>query len=701
MNLFRGTQIYYLILCLVFIIGGSYLIFKGFYHYIENFDVVDLIIKKINLYKDSITLFFSSFFIGLILWRFKLLSHRTLSLSFLIILFFSNNLSFIPICLFFVLTCLSLNTLLRRIFNIPKNEYFLNFYLGYVFLSILLTIFSFFPINNSLFYLSIFTPIIIFTFKENASLYQLCLNKIINKETKVSSISHLLILALLSIYFFVSLMPEQGHDALVHHLYFAAYVKNFGFWDYNFQNYIWALFPQSADQTISFFYMFGDEISARLSLFLFLLILITIFYKILVELNLKNKSLGILLLLTCPVLFLISTSLYIDIYWTSSLLMIIYVVIRAYKQNLDNFELYLVAFTALALTIKFITALYILSGILVFLIYAKKGYIIKYSSIVFSTPKNYIFIIFGLFPYIYSYFKTKNPVFPFFNNFFQSEYFTINNFTNPLYHYNDFHKILYDITFHSYKFIEGSFGSFGFIWLFLFLPMTFFYLHKAKSNRIFIIMYLFCFFSIFSIFYFQSYLRYIFLVYPLFTVLIIRFYDVENNTVSEQNYFYKKLLSFLIVLTIILNALHLNSATHYGLLDFDTIFGKGGQKFRQFEDTFISWKSSTNRINEYDASPNKRVLYISPAQAGNLKGHALYLNWHNNNNMQNFIDSINENNFSQYLKNNEIDYVVLWKPYLDNPTFAKIKLEKNLMLSRIEKELRILYPNDPFAYIVR
>jgi len=700
MNLFKGNQIY-LFLCFVFIIVGSYFIFKGFYHHIENFDVIDVIIKKINLYKDSVTLFFSSFFIGLILRRYRLLTYRILSLTFLIVLFFSNNLSFIPICLFFVLTCFSLTTLLRRFFNIPKNEYFLNFYLGYVFLSILLTFFSFFPINNALFYLSIFTPIIIFTFKENVSLYQLCLNKIINKEPKAFSISHLLILALLSIYLFVSLMPEQGHDALVHHLYFAAYVKNFGLWGYNFHDYVWALFPQSADQTISFFYMFGDEISSRLSLFLFLLIFITTFYKILVELNLKNKSLGILLLLTCPVLFLISTSLYIDIYWASSLLMIIYVVIRAYKQNLNNFELYLVAFTALSLTIKFITALYIFSGILVFLIYAKKSYIIKFLGKVFSSPKNYIFIIFALFPYIYSYFRTKNPVFPFFNKFFQSEYFSIDNFTNSMYHYNDFYKILYDITFHSYKFIEGGLGSFGFIWLFLFLPMTFFYLHKTKSNRIFVIIYLFCIVSIFSIFYFQSYLRYIFLVYPLFTVLIIRFYNVENNTISKQKYFYKKLLSFLIVLTIILNTLHLNSATHYGLLDFETIFNNNGQKFRQFEDTFISWKSSTNKINEYDSNPNKRILYISPSQAGNLKGHALYLNWHNNNNLQNFIDSINKNNFNQFLKDNKIDYVILWKPFLDSPTFSNIKLEKNEMLSIIEKELRILDPDDPFAYIVR
>ena len=186
MQLFKKNQIYF-ILYFVFIIGGSFFIFKGFYYYIENFEVIDVITKKINLYKDSITLFFSSFFIGLILRRYRLLTYRTLSLIFLIVLFFSNNLSFIPIFLFFVLSCLSLTTLLRRFFNIPKSEHFLNFYLGYVFLSILLTFFSFFPINNGLFYLFIFTPIIIFTLKENVDLYQLCFKKIVNKETKASS----------------------------------------------------------------------------------------------------------------------------------------------------------------------------------------------------------------------------------------------------------------------------------------------------------------------------------------------------------------------------------------------------------------------------------------------------------------------------------------------------------------------------------
>ena len=84
-----------------------------------------------------------------------------------------------------------------------------------------------------------------------------------------------------------------------------------------------------------------------------------------------------------------------------------------------------------------------------------------------------------------------------------------------------------------------------------------------------------------------------------------------------------------------------------------------------------------------------------------MKGHALFLNWHNSTNLQNFVDSINENNFGLFLKDNKIDYVVFWKPILDRSSFRKIKLEKNKTITLIENELQLLNSNDPFTYKVR
>ena len=84
-----------------------------------------------------------------------------------------------------------------------------------------------------------------------------------------------------------------------------------------------------------------------------------------------------------------------------------------------------------------------------------------------------------------------------------------------------------------------------------------------------------------------------------------------------------------------------------------------------------------------------------------MKGHALFLNWHNSTNLQNFVDSINENNFGLFLKDNKIDYVVFWKPILDRSSFRKIKLEKNKTITLIENELQLLNSNDPFTYKVK
>jgi len=663
MRIFTRNSIYFFVSIISLIIATFFTV-HGLLQYTD--DSWSIILKYAH-YKDSIFVFFLAFLLLFFLNKLKLLSNRNAFILSLLLLPFFNSLLFLLFLIFFILTCLSLAYVFQKYLSVINNEYFLNFYLGYSLLIILLTAFTFFSINNILFYSIFFLLIIIFAHIHNKELYKLFMSQVIRNKNFSLSLFEMLFISLLAIYLFVCLMPEKGYDALAAHLYIPSYIKNYGYWAYNFQDYVWALMPLSGDLTISFFYMYGSEVFSKLSLFVFLIILLIVFYKTIENLGIKNKSLGILAILSCPIIFLQSTSLYIDIYWITSLMMILYVCVRAYKKNLKNYELYLVAFASLSISIKYISVLYLIVGLLIYFILSKKQ-MFQLLWRILSKPVNYIFIISGLFPYIHSLIKTGNPVFPFFNGFFESIFYAKTNFNNPLYNYNEYHRFLYDVTFNSQKFIEGGTGSFSFFWILFFIPMFFYYFIKKDSKKIFIYLFYFSILSLFTVFYFQSYLRYIAFVYILLVILLVRFYDIELSTNSKLPYAYKKYFNFLLFTSLFLNILHLNSATNYGYLSLDVLSDR--HKLTTYQDKFIPVKSSVEKLNAYDSNFEKRVLFISAPQAGNLKGYALFLNWYNTTLLIDFIQSINSNNFRYFLDKYKVDYVILDEPRLQNNSLS-------------------------------
>ena len=82
-----------------------------------------------------------------------------------------------------------------------------------------------------------------------------------------------------------------------------------------------------------------------------------------------------------------------------------------------------------------------------------------------------IFALLGAIPYATAYRVTGNPVFPFFKGYFKSPLHPPVNFQPPAIFDRGFRlETLFDMTFHSNRFLEATTGAAGFQWRLLVVP---------------------------------------------------------------------------------------------------------------------------------------------------------------------------------------------------------------------------------------
>ena len=128
------------------------------------------------------------------------------------------------------------------------------------------------------------------------------------------------------------------------------------------------------------------------------------------------------------------------------------------------------------------------------------------------------FSLLGSVPYVRAWLISGNPVFPFYNGIFKSEYFPPENFSQPHFMRGFSWDTIYQITFDSGKYLEASAGASGFQWLLLLcggiaaLLLT----HRWRGAWIALIGIL----MVAAVFQHQSYLQYIFPATILLAVLI-------------------------------------------------------------------------------------------------------------------------------------------------------------------------------------
>lgn len=316
---------------------------------------------------------------------------------------------------------------------------------------------------------------------------------LINKKNK--ALFPILFLFLI-FYIIPSSYPIFAADSMAYHIALPLKILLHTNYDYNvieqvgFGNY--AILPQM-------FYLYlmalgGTKalaLFAMLISFLILLMILRIGTKI--ENNHLFINLIVLVYLSTPLIYHLSTTLYVDVfavYFVMSAIMgLIYLKTKLILRNVFIYSFILgTAMFAKQQAAFFVVPLAFLLIFLVIITFIKKEInLVKtlkvsfLSLVIFSLPFVPIILII--------WYKTGNPLFPFLNEYFQSPYFDLTKFydpfdTNPL---SLSPQSIFSIVFNTSKNMEIDNGALGYYLLFILgLPLTFIFNRKKESIFIFL-----------------------------------------------------------------------------------------------------------------------------------------------------------------------------------------------------------------------
>jgi len=169
-----------------------------------------------------------------------------------------------------------------------------------------------------------------------------------------------------------------------------------------------------------------------------------------------------------------------------------------------------------------------------------------------------VFVVFGLVPYLYCYSLTGNPVFPYFNGIFKSDYFyKSQSFNNPIFNQSLSYRTLYDMTFHGSWYLESLDHPISLTYLMFFAPIVYFIIQNIRKLKIILIA---CqvFLAAIGIYIFQSYFRYLLPSLVLYVVLIAALIEYLK---TNQRQIYQ-ISMFSIFLSLPISVIHIPDPTH-------------------------------------------------------------------------------------------------------------------------------------------
>jgi hypothetical protein len=262
----------------------------------------------------------------------------------------------------------------------------------------------------------------------------------------------------------LALKPEVSEEGLARHLVFAAHLANEHVWTFDVQKFTWAVFPTGGESMFGLAYLLGGEGAARLLNFALLAAMCWMLHERL-HIRVPGWIAAALSggLATLPITQMVTGSLSIE-NWVAAYMLGAVLMLRLHKKERRSIYAWVsAAFAGAACACN-------LSGF-VFLV----PFYVAFASM--TRPSAWITgaliaLSIGLFPYLEAMLRTANPIFPYFNNFFRSQFYdTVTAFRDSPYHEKLSWRVLYDLTFHSRRFGAGSDGAFGYT-LFLLLPVS-------------------------------------------------------------------------------------------------------------------------------------------------------------------------------------------------------------------------------------
>lgn len=475
------------------------------------------------------------------------------------------------------------------------------------------------------------------------------------------------------VHFSVALMPEVGHDALAMHLFIPGHLAARHEWGFDVNTYVWAVMPMLGDWLFSIGYMLAGEQAARLINVGFIFVLGWLIRDLVLWAggNAIGARWAVLLFLTTPLTFTESSSLFIESIWTAFVVAGSLAVFKLVQSDDDQATHLPTAGILLggALAAKAVTFI-ILPVLFLVLVWRYRAWA-KPRLIGAIALGLVLFLAIGSIPYATAWYLTANPVFPFFNHIFQSPHWPAVAFEPP----TVFAKgltwdVLYQVTFHSEKFLESRAGSAGFQWLLMFTPALLILL-AARHNRG-LVLFVVAALSVALTFQSIAYLRYVF---PSFAWVAAGI-GVAISVGYTGSVVFRRFLFVIGWTVILLNVAFFESGTNYGDLSPQALVSKTGRE--TYLNNRLPIRNAVELVNNFNTGHTPVAVFSSPLAAG-LNSDGLYPNWYNYRFNAKVSETKTSGDMAELFMDQGVDYVIL-----DNNWGT---LEKRMMIEGVTQKL--------------
>lgn len=366
----------------------------------------------------------------------------------------------------------------------------------------------------------------------------------------------------------VGLMPDMGWDSLAMHLFVPGHMAHRAMWGFDAETYAWAVMPMLADWLFSVSYILAGEQAARLANIMFLFVLCRLVYDLAIFAGATRSTAywGVLLLLSTPLTFTETSNVMAECVWASYFVAATACLLRFGEEPLKNRpQLVLGGFLSGAALAAKAWSFVTLPALALSVVAFYPG-LLRRLCTVFTALGLLCFLTVGSIPYATAWLVTGNPVFPFFNGIFKSPLFQASNFNDSRWSAGISWSTMYDVTFHSARFIEGTNGVAGFQWLLALVPSAF-VLATTRNRRGATVL---CagITSVAAVFSITSYMRYVF---PSQSLLLAAISAALPAFPSRLRW----LTCGLLGLSIVLNILLLNTGpNNYSEFPLQTIYSR-------------------------------------------------------------------------------------------------------------------------------
>ena len=511
-------------------------------------------------------------------------------------------------------------------------------------------------------------------------------------EKSVSKWHDLAIALIALVYFSVALMPEVGHDALAMHLFIPAHLATRHEWGFDVNTYVWAVMPMMGDWLFSIGFMLAGETAARLINVGFIFVMSWLVRDLVLWAG--GSALGarwaVLLFLTTPLTFTEGSSLFIESIWAAFIIAGSLAVFKLLqnKQPVEYLSEQLkvaglllgVAAAAKAVTFTILPVLLLLL-VLSFRTWGRRKLIgpIGVGLILF-------FVVGGI-PYATAWFMTRNPVFPFFNQIFQSPFYPSINFDGAVYFGKGLRwDVFYRATFHSENFLESNPGAPGFQWMLLFFPALLMLLFARQRKGV--ILFAVAGASIALVFQSMTYLRYIF---PSFAWVAAGI-GVALSSAQANSPLTWRAFSIVGWVVVTLNLVFFKAGTHYGDLSLQALLSPTGRS--TYLNNRLPIRNAIELVNQINSGRAAVAVFSSPLTAG-LDSDGLYPNWYNYQFSAKVTEAKTSDHIAQLLMDNGVNYIIIdsnWgdagkREVIENAT-AKISEHGSITVRELKRSYR-------------